>query len=71
MPRGKNCRETFFAAQLPRNYPHHGDNFERRKKALSCGGEATWEEVCQQQFLNKKAKNVMAVRSAMGCARDE
>ena len=29
MPRGKTCRETIFAAQLPRNYPHRGGNFER------------------------------------------
>ena len=29
MPRGKNCRETIFAARLPRNYPHRGGNFER------------------------------------------
>ena len=43
MPRGKNCRETIFAAQLPRKYPHHGGNFERGKIALSCGGEAIWE----------------------------
>ena len=43
MPRGKNCRETIFAAQLPRNYPHHGVNFERGKNVLSCGGEAIWE----------------------------
>ena len=43
MPRGKNRRETIFAAQLPRNYPHHGVNFEREKNVLSCGGEAIWE----------------------------
>ena len=43
MPRGKNCRETIFAAQLPRNYPRRGGNFESRRKALSCGGEAIWE----------------------------
>ena len=43
MPRGKNCRETIFAAQLLRNYPHRGGNFERGKIALSCGGEAIWE----------------------------
>ena len=43
MPRGKNCRETVFAAQLPRNYPHRGGNFETGKKVLSCGGEAIWE----------------------------
>ena len=23
MPRGKNCREAIFAAQLPQKYPHH------------------------------------------------
>ena len=33
MPRGKNCRETIFAAQLPRNYPHRGGKFERGKKS--------------------------------------
>ena len=43
MPRGKNCRETIFAAQLPRDYPHHGGNFERGKNVLSCGGEAIWK----------------------------
>ena len=43
MLRGKNCRETIFAAQLQRNYPHHGGNFERGKNVLSCGGEAIWE----------------------------
>ena len=41
MPRGKNCRETIFAAQLPRNCPHRGGQF----KSLSCGGEA----VCEAQ----------------------
>ena len=43
MPRGKNCRETIFAAQLPRNYPHHGVNFKSGKNVLSCGGEVIWE----------------------------
>ena len=44
MPRGKNCRETIFAAQiLPRSYPHHGVNFERGTNVLSRGGEAIWE----------------------------
>ena len=43
MPRGKNCREAIFAAQLPHNYPHHGGNFERGKNVLYCGGEAIWE----------------------------
>ena len=43
MPRGKNCRETIFAAHLPRNYPHHRGNFERGKNVLYCGGEAIWE----------------------------
>ena len=32
MPRGKNCGETIFAAQLPHNYPHHGGNFGKKKK---------------------------------------
>ena len=43
MPRGKNCRETIFAAHLPRNYPHYGGNFETGKNVLYCGGEAIWE----------------------------
>ena len=43
MPPGKNCRERIFAAQLPRNYPHHGGNFERGENVLYCGGEAIWE----------------------------
>ena len=33
----------FFAAQLPRNCPHRGGNFEGGKNALSSGGEAIWE----------------------------
>ena len=50
LPRGpgeaSQCREAkiaarqYFAAQLCRNYPHHGGNFERGKIALSCGGVA-------------------------------
>ena len=43
MPRGKICRETIFAAQLPRNYPHHRGKFERGKNVLYWGGEAIWE----------------------------
>ena len=43
MSRGKNCRETIFVSHLSRNYPHRGVNFERGKKALSCGGETVWE----------------------------
>ena len=43
MPRGKNCREAIFAAQLARNCPHHGGNFERGENILYCGGEAIWE----------------------------
>ena len=39
----KNCRETILAAQLNYNCPHRGGNFERGRKALSCGGEAIWE----------------------------
>ena len=37
MPRGKNCRETIFAAQLPRNYPYHGGNLERGKMSSNVG----------------------------------
>ena len=29
MPRRKNCRETIFAPQLMRNYPHRGGDVER------------------------------------------
>ena len=36
-------RDTLFAAQLPRNYPHRGGNFEGGQNVLSCGGEAIWE----------------------------
>ena len=43
MPRGKNCRETIVAAQLPHNYPHRGGNFESGSQALSDRGEAIWE----------------------------
>ena len=35
-----HCRETIFAAQLPRNSPHHGGNFERGKKCPLLWGEA-------------------------------
>ena len=42
MPRGKNCRETIFAAQLPCNNPHRGGNFERGKNPLSCEREEIW-----------------------------
>ena len=43
MSRGKNCREAIFASHLSRDYPRRGVNFERGKKALSCGGETVWE----------------------------
>ena len=43
MLRGKKCRKTIFATQLPRSDPHRGGNFEREKKTLTCGGEAIWE----------------------------
>ena len=60
MPRGKNCRETIFATQLSRNYPHRGGNFGRRKKALSCGGEAILGErqsITQKGFRAIDARN--------------
>ena len=70
MPRGKNCRETSFAAQLPRNYPHHGGNFERGTIALSCGGEAIWEafweaiwvRVAASQKLPRESGSIFAAR---------
>ena len=37
MPRGKNCRETIFAAQLPRNYPPHGGNLKEEKMSSTVG----------------------------------
>ena len=37
MPRGKNCRETIFVSQLPRNCPHRGGNFASGKNVLYCG----------------------------------
>ena len=37
MPRGKNCRETILAAQLPRNCPLRGGKFERWKCPLLWG----------------------------------
>ena len=58
MPRGKNCRETIFAAQLPGNCPHHRVNFERGKNVLSCGGEAIWEAfletICARVIASQK-----------------
>ena len=44
MLRGKNCHKTSFAAQLLHIYPHHGGNFEKGHKALSCGGG---EAICK------------------------
>ena len=43
MSRDKDCRETIFVSQLPRNYAHRGGSFERGKKALSYGWETVWE----------------------------
>ena len=44
MPRGKNCRETIFAAHLPRNYKNTtGAILKEEKNVLYCGGEAIWE----------------------------
>ena len=50
MLRGKSCRETIFAAQLPRNYPNRGANFERRRKALSLVGERQFGRHFKRQF---------------------
>ena len=49
MPRGKNCRETIFAARLPRNYPHRGGYFERGKIA-SLVGERQFGVTFKRQF---------------------
>ena len=71
MPRGKNCRETSFAAQLPRNYPRHGGNFERGKNVLYCGGEAIlealketiWARVIESQKLPRDSgESIFAAR---------
>ena len=75
MPRGKNCRETIFAAQLPRNYPHHGGNFERGKNVLYCGGEAIWEafyeaiwaRVIESQKLPRDSGESIFCREASRC----
>ena len=50
MPRGKTCRETIFAAQLPRNYPHRGGNFERGKNVLKNVGERQFARHFRRQF---------------------
>ena len=42
MPRGKDCRETNSVAQLPRNYPHRGDNFESFGERTFTVGERTF-----------------------------
>ena len=39
MLRDKKCRETIFASQLSRNYPHRGGDIGRGIQALSCGRE--------------------------------
>ena len=65
MPRSKNCRETIFAAQLPRNliYPHRRANFERRKKrALSCGGEAIWGGILRDNLGEGNCESKIAAR---------
>ena len=50
MPRGKNRRETIFAAQLPRNYPHHGGIFERGKKCPLLWGRGKFGRHFKRQF---------------------
>ena len=70
MPRGKNCRETIFAAQLPRDYPHLGSNFERGKNVY-CGREAIWEafyetiwarEIESQKLPRDSGESIFAAR---------
>ena len=71
MPRGKSCRETIFARQLPRNCPHHGGNLERGKNVLYCGGEAIWEafyetiwarEIESQKLPRDSGESIFAAR---------
>ena len=46
MPRGRNCHETIFAAHfLPRNYPHHGGQFRKRKKCPLLWGRGNLEGI--------------------------
>ena len=73
MPRGKNCRETIFAAQkLPCNYPHHGGSFERGRNVLSSVGErqfgrhlkkTIWARVIESQKLPRDSgESIFAAR---------
>ena len=49
MPRGKNCRETMFAAQLLRKYPRRGGYFERGEIA-SLVGERQFGVTFKREF---------------------
>ena len=60
-----------FAAQLPRNYPHHRGNFEREKNVLYCGGEVIleafyetiWARVIESQKLPRDSgESIFAAR---------
>ena len=61
-PRGpgeaSQCREARIAAQLPRNCPHRGGNFERGKTTHSCGGEVIWgafkETICMRVIASQE-----------------
>ena len=54
MPRGKNCRETIFAAQLPHNYPHHGVNFPKNLLRLFLRNNLTRLKITSEVKNNLK-----------------
>ena len=59
MPRGKKCRETMFAAQLPRNYPHREGNFQRRQKSPLLQGRGILRDIlgegnCESKIATRK-----------------
>ena len=62
MSRGKNCRETIFAAQLPRNDPHRGGNFERGKKSPLLWGRGNLGDILRDNLGEGNCKSKIAAR---------
>ena len=62
MPRGETCRETIFAAQLPRNYPHRGGNFERRKKSPLLRGRGNLRGILRGNLVVRVIASQKAAR---------
>ena len=69
--RGKNCRETICAAQLPRNYPHCGGNFERAKKSPLLWGRGNLGSIlrdnlgegnCESKIARDSGESIFAAR---------